>query len=68
MEGEPFIFYVHKAFTDLVFFMVISVVGLDIVFGIVVDTFAELRDSKVSSVRPNGEKIYKMATYMYVIL
>ena len=48
--------------------MVISVVGLDIVFGIVVDTFAELRDSKVSSVRPNGEKIYKMATYMYVIL
>ena len=49
-EGLKAKFYYHKAVTDLLFFMVITVVGLDIIFGIVVDTFAELRDSKVRAV------------------
>ena len=46
-EGRDESFYYHKAVTDLIFFMVVTVVGLDIIFGMVVDTFAELRDSKV---------------------
>ena len=46
-DGQSIEFYYHKALVDLIFFMVITVVGLDIIFGMVVDTFAELRDSKV---------------------
>ena len=33
---------------DLLFFIIITVIGLNIVFGIIVDTFSELRDEKYS--------------------
>ena len=36
------------ALFDLVFFILITTIGLNIIFGIIVDTFSELRDSKVS--------------------
>lgn len=34
---------------DLIFFIFITTIGLNIIFGIIVDTFSELRDSKVST-------------------
>ena len=34
---------------DLSFFIIVSTIGLDIVFGIIVDTFSELREERVSS-------------------
>lgn len=33
---------------DLSFFIVITIIALNIVFGIIVDTFSELRDEKVA--------------------
>ncbi len=32
---------------DISFFIIVTTIGLNIVFGIIVDTFAELRDEKV---------------------
>ncbi len=33
---------------DLAFFIIVSTIGLDMVTGIIVDSFGELRDEKVS--------------------
>ena len=35
-------------FFDLTFFIIVTTIGLNIVFGIIVDTFSELRDERVS--------------------
>eukprot|EP00999_Lentomonas_sp_LEN2_P002940 NODE_7_length_4428_cov_4562.243199_g1_i3.p1 GENE.NODE_7_length_4428_cov_4562.243199_g1_i3~~NODE_7_length_4428_cov_4562.243199_g1_i3.p1 ORF type:complete len:346 (+),score=80.49 NODE_7_length_4428_cov_4562.243199_g1_i3:3281-4318(+) len=35
-----------RIFFDLSFFIIITVIGLNIIFGIIVDTFSELRDEK----------------------
>ena len=32
---------------DISFFIIITTIGLNIVFGIIVDTFSELRDERV---------------------
>ncbi|ELU07681.1 hypothetical protein CAPTEDRAFT_189050 [Capitella teleta] len=45
-ENKPFTYLLGKAAVDLSFFIIISTILLNIVFGIIVDTFAELRDSK----------------------
>lgn len=37
-------------FYDVTFFIIITTVGLNIVFGIIVDTFSELRDKKVNQI------------------
>ena len=34
-------------FFDVSFFILITTIGLNIIFGIIVDTFSQLRDSKV---------------------
>ena len=34
-------------FYDLTFFIIVTIIGLNIVFGIIVDTFSELRDERV---------------------
>ena len=39
----------RAVFFDLTFFIIVTTIGLNIVFGIIVDTFSELRDEKVSS-------------------
>ena len=51
-EGKPFTYHLHKAVFDVTFFIIITTIGLNIIFGIIVDTFSELRDNKVSSVTP----------------
>ena len=33
---------------DISFFIIVTTIGLNIVFGIIVDTFSELRDDRVS--------------------
>lgn len=33
---------------DLSFFIIVTTIGLNIIFGIIVDTFSQLRDEKVS--------------------
>ena len=38
---------------DVTFFIIVTTIGLNIVFGIIVDTFSELRDEKVSKVTAN---------------
>ena len=35
-------------FYDLSFFVIVTTIGLNIVFGIIVDAFAELRNEKVA--------------------
>ena len=37
-----------RFFYDVTFFIVVTTIGLNIVFGIIVDTFSELRDEKVT--------------------
>ena len=39
----------RAVFFDLTFFIIVTTIGLNIVFGIIVDTFSELRDEKVST-------------------
>lgn len=39
-------YYAIRFFYDLLFFASINIVFLNIIFGIIVDTFAELRESK----------------------
>ena len=36
-----------RFFYDVSFFIIVTTIGLNIVFGIIVDTFSELRDAKV---------------------
>lgn len=36
-----------RFFYDITFFIIVSTIGLNVVFGIIVDTFSELRDEKV---------------------
>ena len=36
---------------DLTFFIIVTTIGLNVVFGIIVDTFSELRDEKVQVIR-----------------
>ena len=37
----------RAVFFDLSFFIIVTTIGLNIVFGIIVDTFSELRNEKV---------------------
>ncbi|KAK2148284.1 hypothetical protein LSH36_505g01039, partial [Paralvinella palmiformis] len=43
--GKPFIYYFYKALFDVPFIIIITI-GLNIIFGIIVDTFSELRHNK----------------------
>ena len=36
-----------RFFFDITFFIIVTTIGLNIVFGIIVDSFSELRDAKV---------------------
>ena len=47
-DGKDFTFHLYKALFDVTFFIIITTIGLNIIFGIIVDTFSELRDNKVS--------------------
>ncbi len=38
--------YYSRALFDLTFFIIIIIIWLNIIFGIIIDTFAELRDKK----------------------
>ena len=44
-------YYVSKFFFDLMFFILINIISLNIIFGIIIDTFADMRDE--SSARSN---------------
>jgi len=35
-----------RFFYDLTFFIIISVIWMNVIFGIIIDTFAELREDK----------------------
>ncbi|PAA53234.1 hypothetical protein BOX15_Mlig001696g3 [Macrostomum lignano] len=45
-ENRPFNYHLAKSVFDISFFIIITTIGLNIIFGIIVDTFSELRDSK----------------------
>ena len=47
-QRPPFHFAAWRLLFDLSFFIIVSTIGLNLVFGIIVDTFSELRDEKVS--------------------
>ena len=40
---------IRAVFFDLTFFIIVTTIGLNIVLGIIVDAFSELRDEKVTS-------------------
>ena len=50
METWQSTFKEHLILTavDLTFFIIVTTIGLNIIFGIIVDTFSQLRDSKVN--------------------
>ena len=39
--------YTLRLIFDLSFFIIVTTIGLNVVFGIIVDAFGELRDEKV---------------------
>ena len=41
--------FTARLICDISFFIIVTTIGLNIVFGIIVDTFAELREETVSS-------------------
>ena len=41
--------YIPRALFDISFFAIVTTVGLGVIFGIIIDTFSELRDEKVMS-------------------
>ena len=43
--------YIPRAIFDVSFFAIVTTVGLGVIFGIIIDTFSELRDEKVSTVQ-----------------
>ena len=45
-------------FFDLTFFIIVTTIGLNIVFGIIVDTFSELRDERVRMSVVSGSYTY----------
>ncbi|ESO83880.1 hypothetical protein LOTGIDRAFT_236387 [Lottia gigantea] len=46
LSGASFPRTIEVAVYDVTFFIIITTIGLNIIFGIIVDTFSELRDSK----------------------
>ena len=48
-------------FYDLSFFIIVTTIGLNIVFGIIVDTFSELRDERVTKISS-----FMALSYVYV--
>ena len=38
--------YTHRIIFDLLFFIIVIIILLNIVFGIIIDTFAELRNER----------------------
>ena len=48
-------------FYDLSFFIIVTTIGLNIVFGIIVDTFSELRDERVTKINS-----FVALSYVYV--
>ncbi|KAK6195687.1 hypothetical protein SNE40_001061 [Patella caerulea] len=46
LTGKSFAVSAGVAAYDVIFFIVVTTIGLNIIFGIIVDTFSELRDSK----------------------
>lgn len=47
MLDDNFLAALGVAIFDVSFFIIITTIGLNIIFGIIVDTFSQLRDSKV---------------------
>ena len=47
-ERPEFYLVAWRLLFDLSFFIIVITIGLNIVFGIIVDTFSELRDERVS--------------------
>ena len=45
---KSFPLYIPRAILDLSFFVIVTAVGLGVVFGLIEDTFSELRNEKVS--------------------
>jgi len=46
-RGDAFTNFVLLSIYKISFFIVITTIGLNLIFGIIVDTFSELRDKKV---------------------
>jgi inositol 1,4,5-triphosphate receptor type 1 len=48
-QMNSFVNFVYLSIYQVTFFICITTIGLNIIFGIIVDTFSELRDLKVRS-------------------
>jgi hypothetical protein len=46
LQESSFGDFLSRAVFDLAFFVIITIVSLNVVFGIIVDTFSELRDER----------------------
>lgn len=47
VSAKSYSWHIGKFFFDFSFFIIITTIGLNIIFGIIVDTFSELRDRLV---------------------
>ena len=45
-DGEGYSKYISRFFFDLSFFIIINIILLNIIFGIIIDSFAELRNAR----------------------
>lgn len=54
-QMNSFVNFVYLSIYQVTFFICITTIGLNIIFGIIVDTFSELRDLKVITVGTNHD-------------
>ncbi len=59
--------YFIKLIINLIFFLLINTVALNIIFGIIIDTFDDLRDQTTTEGIFNLYEIQKMTKIMFVI-
>jgi hypothetical protein len=53
-NGFGFLYFSLRALFDVSFFIIVNIIGLNVVFGIIVDTFQELHDEK-TAIKENME-------------
>ena len=66
--------YIPRTVLDISFFIIVTTIGLGVIFGIIVDTFSELRDERVSiifcvsyTVRTGWVQLYVQYMYSYFV-
>ena len=60
--------YIPRALFDVSFFAIVTTVGLGVIFGIIIDTFSELRDEKVMSMYNCNQLTHAAIAYLHTLM